>query len=83
MRYYDPLLRIVIENLSENNKDFLNQKNNVAFTIHNDLDLKKKLLERLGLGECSKDKLYYKFNSINKKAPHEINLHESIHTLAL
>jgi hypothetical protein len=49
MRYYDPLLRIVIENLSDHNKEFLNQKNNVAFTIHYDLDLKNKLLERLGL----------------------------------
>ena len=81
MRYYDPLLRIVIENLSDHNKDFIDANNNVAYTIHNDLDLKKKILERLGF--TGDGKLYYKFNSINKKAPHEINLHQSTHTLAL
>ncbi len=49
MRYYDPLLRVVIENLSEKSKDFLNVKNNVAYTVHYDIDLKTKILERFGL----------------------------------
>jgi len=51
MRYYDPLLRIVIENLSEKRKDFLNVKNKVAYTVHYDLDLKTKILERFGLSD--------------------------------
>ncbi len=62
MRYYDPLLRIVIQNLSDYNKNFLLEKNNVAYTVHNDLDLKTKLFERLGLAGNTKDKLYFKLN---------------------
>ncbi len=83
MRYYDPLLRIIIENLSEKCKDFLNVKNNVAYTVHYDLDLKTKILERFGLSGNTKDKMSYKFNVINKKAPYEINHNECIHTFAL
>ena len=83
MRYYDPLLRIVIENLSEKSQDVLNVKNNVAYTVHYDLDLKSKILERFGLSGNSKDKMSYKFNVINKKAPYEINHHETADTIAL
>ena len=73
MRYYDPLLRIIIENLSEKTKDVLDVKNNVAYTVHYDVDFKTKILERFGLSGDTKDKLYYKFNVINKRAPYEIN----------
>ena len=83
MRYYDPLLRIIIENLSEKTKDVLDVKNNVAYTVHYDIDFKTKILERFGLSGDTKDKLSYKFNVINKRAPYEINHNESIHILAL
>ena len=83
MRYYDPLLRIIIENLSEKTKDVLDVKNNVAYTVHYDIDFKTKILERFGLSGDAKDKLSYKFNVINKRAPYEINHNESIHILAL
>ena len=73
MRYYDPLLRIIIENLSEKTKDVLDVKNNVAYTVHYDIDFKTKILERFGLSGDTKDKLSYKFNVINKRAPYEIN----------
>ena len=73
MRYYDPLLRIIIENLSEKTKDVLDVKNNVAYTVHYDVDFKTKILERFGLSGDTKDKLSYKFNVINKRAPYEIN----------
>jgi hypothetical protein len=83
MRYYDPLLRIIIENLSEKTKDVLDVKNNVAYTVHYDIDFKTKILERFGLSGDTKGKLSYKFNVINKRAPYEINHNESIHILAL
>ena len=83
MRYYDPLLRIIIENLSEKTWDVLDIKNNVAYTVHYDIDFKTKILERFGLSGDTKDKLSYKFNVINKRAPYEINHNESTHTLAL
>jgi hypothetical protein len=83
MRYYDPLLRIIIENLSEKTWDVLDVKNNVAYTVHYDVDFKTKILERFGLSGDTKGKLSYKFNVINKRAPYEINHNESIHILAL
>ena len=73
MRYYDPLLRIIIENLSEKTRDVLDVKNSVAYTVHYDVDFKTKILERFGLSGDTKDKLSYKFNVINKRAPYEIN----------
>ena len=63
MRYYDPLLRIIIENLSEKTKDVLDVKNNVAYTVHYDVDFKTKILERFGLSGDTKDKLSYKFKN--------------------
>ena len=79
MRYYDPLLAIIQENVSEASKEHFNLKNNVAFTIHRESDFKTKFLEQLGLIGETKDKLSYKFNAVNKKAPYEISHHNTNH----
>lgn len=43
MRYYDPLLAFVLENISDFSKDYYKVKNNVAFTIHKKDDFKSNI----------------------------------------
>ncbi len=45
--------------MSDYYKNYLLEKNNVAFTVHNDIDLKTKIFEQLGLAGNTKDKLYF------------------------
>ena len=58
MRYYDPLLAIVLENISDFSLDYYKVKNHVAFTIHKDGDFKTKILENIGLVGNKENKLF-------------------------
>jgi hypothetical protein len=58
-------------------------KNTVAIAIHRDGDFKTKILEKLGFIGNEKEKMSYKYNAVNKKAPYEINYNESSHAFAL
>ena len=58
-------------------------KNTVAIALHKDGDFKTKILEKLGFIGDDKGKMSYKFNAVNKKAPHEINYNESSHAFTL
>ena len=40
MRYYDPVIAIVQENINDEIRDLLDLKNNVALSIHRHSDLK-------------------------------------------
>ncbi len=83
MRYYDPIIGIIQENSTQITRDYFNLKNSVAVACHKDGDFKTRILEKLGLIGDDKDKMSYKFNAVNKKAPYEINYNESVHALTL
>lgn len=84
MRYYDPIIAIVQENISDELKEEFNLKNSVAFAIHRHTDLKQAMLEKLGVVDNGKEKkLSYQFSSIYKKNQHEVNHNTLVHTSAL
>ena len=58
-------------------------KNTIAIAIHKDSDFKTRILEKLGFIGDDKEKMSYKFNAVNKKAPYEINYRESSHAFTL
>jgi hypothetical protein len=84
MRYYDPIIALVQENITDELKEEFNLKNSVAFAIHRHTDLKQALLEKLGVVDNGKEKkLSYQFSSIYKKNQHEVNHNRLVHTSAL
>ena len=56
MRFYDPIIAIVQENISDELKEEFNLKNSVAFAVHRHSDFKQALLEKLGVVDNGKEK---------------------------
>jgi len=60
-------------------------QNQLAYLLYSKSDLKRDLLERIGLkpGELSKPKLKFSRSAIDRKAPSELKHWESPHTMSL
>jgi hypothetical protein len=74
MRYYDPLIAIVQENVNDDQRDLFDLKNRIAYAIHRHVDLKQQILEKLVIIDNGKQgKLSFCCSALNKKSPFEIN----------
>lgn len=83
-RFYDPILMLIQERVSNESRKHFNLQNKVAFTLHREADHFLKLKERLGFAENGKEKKpAYKHSSVSNKAATEISHKDSSHTLAL
>lgn len=83
-RFYDPILMMIQEKVSDESREHFNLQNKIAFTLHREADFVQKILEKLGFVENGKEKkLTYHHSSVTNKAPTEICHHGSPHTLAL
>lgn len=68
-RYYDPLILIVQERMSDERKDYFQMKNSIKKEIYTVADGYTDFLESMGLRETKKDKYkkqVYKYTAINK-----------------
>lgn len=83
-RYYDPILAIVAERITDASRQVIKLRQDVAYFIHNDGDIKRKVLTKLGiLEDKNKQKLSFKHSTIYKNASLGINHHMSEHTMML
>ena len=83
-RYYDPILMMIQEKVSDESREHFNIQNNVAFTLHRKGDYLQDFLKKVGITEDERDKkLTYQYSSVFNKAPTYICHHGSPHTLAL
>lgn len=56
----------------------------MAFKLHHDGDLARKVLTQIGVyNKKEKEPLVFKYSALNKKAPHGINHHISQHSMSL
>jgi mannose-6-phosphate isomerase class I len=68
-RYYDPLILIVQERMSDDRKDYFKMKNSIKKEIYHVADGFTDFLEEMGLRETKKEeykKQAYKYTAINK-----------------
>ena len=76
MRFYDPIIAYVQENVSDNIRDLFNIKNMIAFNVHRQSDYSRGIMEKLGIVESEKEsKLIFKHEPINSRKSEEINHH--------
>ena len=85
MRYYDFILALIQENVSDERRDLFNMKSLVAFNIHCAADPWSNILYKFGISESrnSKKLLTYKCNAVNKRLPIEISHFNSPHATEL
>lgn len=82
MRYYDPIIAIVQENVSEFSRDQFNLRNFVAYNVHTSEDFKRNLLAFIGIGSGA-GKLDQQLKAINARKQVGFNHNESPHTMRL
>lgn len=68
MRYYDPIVAFVQENIADGIRDLFEIKNMVAFNVHRASDCTRGMMETLGIVESEKEaKLVFQHQAINAK----------------
>lgn len=85
-RYYDPLIKIVKERMTDDRKDFYKVKNELELKIYRKADTQLQMREKLGLQESQKrddTKLTFRHTAINKRSTNTIQIADSIHSKAV
>lgn len=54
-RFYDPILMLIQEQVSEESRELFNIQNEIAFTLHHQADWFQQVLERVGLVDDGRD----------------------------
>lgn len=80
-KYYDPILLIIQDRISEDRKEYFYSKNKLNFKNYKDADLKDILYKKFFAGEDTK--LTFKHQLINKKNRNEINHYKSENAMSL
>ena len=82
MRFYDPIIGMLQENISKEIKLKNKTKNIVAFMIHREHDTLLKIKEFVGI-EDKADKLIFEYAAINEKPELDIDHTKSYHSTGL
>ena len=79
-RYYDPLIKIVQDKMADEKRDYYKLKNSLELKVYQRIDMKRQMLESLGLveGHDNPEKLTFKYSAINKKLENEISVQDSL-----
>lgn len=82
-RYYDPLIKIVKERMTDDRKDFYRLKNELELKIYRKADSQMQMKEKLGLQESQKrddSKLTFRHTALNKRSVNTLQIADSIHS---
>lgn len=83
-RYYDPIIAIISENISHNQRETLALRQRLAHKLHYDGDVKRLILTATGVfAQKNKEPLTFKYSALNKRPPIGVNHHNSHHTMSL
>ena len=74
--YYDPLLAIIQQNISNHKKEMAFMKERVAFEIYNKLDSQMQLKRFMGIDK-QRTKLSWKYNVLSEGTKLDIDHHNS------
>jgi mannitol/fructose-specific phosphotransferase system IIA component len=82
--YYDPIIAIISENVSNTKREILSLKQRLAHKLHFEGDVKRSILLKTGIYTSkNKEPLTFKYTALNKKPPTGINHHNSEHAMSL
>ena len=83
-QFYDSIIALVQENISNHKRDTLTLKQNLAFNLHYQGDFMTKLLTKVGIyKDDEEDPLVFKHQAINQRFPQGLNHHNSEHSMSL
>lgn len=85
-RYYDPLILIVQERMTDESKDFYKLKNSLKKEIYSHIDTYTQVLEVMGLRDTkirANQNLSFKYKAVSHKEKDMIRIDDSIHTMSL
>ena len=80
-KFYDPIILIVQDQISEDRREFFYSKNKLNFKNHLDSNMRKQMYDTLIYSEDNK--LTFKYKQINQRESTTIDHNQSEHTLTL
>jgi hypothetical protein len=84
MRYYDSIIAMVQENISDNKRESMIEKQRLAYNLHLNGDILHNILIKTGMiAPKEKEPLVFKYSALNKKPPQGINHFISHHVMSL
>ena len=85
-KFYDPMMKMVQELISDDIQDFLLQKNEQELEVLKKVDAKNRFLEQMGLRETQDEnikKLTFKPQALHQRTHNSINILDSLHSLGV